>query len=190
VLLQQFKDKKNLYAVGPVAELDGEITAIAGKIYIARVKDGKVITDSDLSTSASFLVWSEVGAWQPPVPLGARIEDPAQLERQIEALARKAGIDTSNPFPFKVEGVFEWIEYHVLVPITHQQTQAGHSDAEKKLSSKMADAEIVGFFSKNHEGVFTHKGSLAHLHVVERNGNSGHVDEIRASANVRLSFPQ
>ena len=83
VPLQQFKDKKNLYAVGPVAELDGEITAIAGKIYIARVKDGKVTTDSDLSTSASFLVWSEVGAWQQSVLLGARIENHAQLEKYV-----------------------------------------------------------------------------------------------------------
>ena len=188
--LQQFKDKKNLYAVGPVADLDGEITAIAGKIYVARVKHGEVKTDSDLSTSASFLVWSEVGAWQAPVRLGAKVENHAQLEKQIEALATKAGIDTSRPFPFKLEGVFEWVDYHILVPITHQQTQAGHSDGAKKISAKMADAEIVGFFSTNHEGVFTHKGSVAHLHVVERNGNSGHVDEIGASANVRVALPR
>jgi acetolactate decarboxylase len=188
VPLQQFEGKKNLYAVGPVAELDGEITAIAGKIYIARVKHGEVTTDSDVSTSASFLVWSEVGAWQPPVPLGAKVEDHAQLEKQVEALAIKAGIDTSRPFPFKLEGVFESVDYHVLVAKTH--AQAGHSDGAKKISAKVVDAEIVGFFSKNHEGVFTHKGSTAHLHVVERNGNSGHVDQIGAGANVRVSFPQ
>lgn len=189
VPLQQFKGKKNLYAVGPVAELDGEITAIDDKIYIARVKHGRVTNDSDFSTRASFLVWSEVGAWQPSMPLGAKVENHAQLEKQVEALAAKAGIDTSSPFPFKLEGVFDSVDYHVLVPKTHQ-AQAGHSDGAKKISAKMADAEIVGFFSKNHEGVFTHKGSTAHLHVVERNGNSGHVDQIGASANVRVSFPQ
>ena len=190
VPLQQFKDKKNLYAVGPVADLDGEITAIRGRIYIARVKHGKITTDSDLSTSASFLVWSEVGAWLPPVPLGAKVVTHAQLEKQIETLATKTGIDTSRPFPFKLEGVFDLVDYHVLVPKTHQQAQAGHSNGAKKISAKMVDAEIVGFFSKHHEGVFTHKGSVAHLHVVERNGNSGHVDQIGASTNIRLSFPQ
>lgn len=190
VPLEQFKDKKNLYAVGPVAALDGEITAIAGKIYITRVKHGELTTDSNLSTSASFLVWSEVGAWQPSVPLGAKVENYAQFERQIEALASRAGISTSSPFPFKAEGVFESIDYHILVPATHQQSQAGHSDRAKRISAKMADAEIIGFFSKNHEGVFTHKGSVAHLHVLERNGHSGHVDQIGANANVRVSFPQ
>ena len=72
VPLQQFADRKNLYAIGPVADLGGEITAVAGKFYIARVKHGNVETDSDLSANAGFLVWSEVDAWQPAVPLGKR----------------------------------------------------------------------------------------------------------------------
>lgn len=190
VPLQQFAGKQNLYAVGPVADLDGEITAIAGKVYIARVRHGDVVTDSNLSTSASFLVWSEVGAWKPSVHLGAKIDDHAQLEKQVEALATKAGIDTSKPFPFKLEGVLDSVDYHVLVPRTHQQAQPGHSDGAKRMSSKNSDAEIIGFFSKNHEGVFTHKSSFAHLHVVVRNGYSGHVDEISASAGVRVSFPR
>jgi acetolactate decarboxylase len=190
VPLQQFKDKKNLYAVGPAAGLDGEITVIGGKIYVTRVRHGELITDKSFSASASFLVWSEVAAWQQPVPLGTEVRNLAQFEKQIEALAGKVGIDTSTPFPFTVEGVFEWIDYHVLVPETDQQTHAAQNDGAKKMSVKMADAEIVGFFSKNHQGVFTHKGSVAHLHVVEPNGNSGHVDQIVAAATVRVSFPQ
>jgi hypothetical protein len=67
VPLQQFSESKNIYAVGPVAGLDGEITAIDSKFHIARVKPGKIKTDSDLSTTASFLVWSEVSAWNHPL---------------------------------------------------------------------------------------------------------------------------
>ena len=191
VTLQQFAGKQNLYAVGPVAELGGEITVIAGKFYIARVKHGEVKTDSNLSTSASFLVWSEVTSWKPPVSLGAKAGNLAQLEKQIEVLATKAGVDTSKPFPFKLEGVLDSVDYHVLVPKTHQQAQAGHSDGTKKISGKNSDAEIIGFFSKNHEGVFTHKGSFIHLHVIERhNGYSGHVDEISAGPGVQVLLPQ
>lgn len=190
VPLLQFAGKQNLYAVGPAADLDGEVTAIGGKIYIARVRHGDVRTDGDLSTMASFLVWAEVPAWKPAVQLGTRTNSHAQLEKQIEALAIKAGIDTSKPFPFKMEGVFDSVDYHILVPKKHQQVQAGHGDGAKKVSARSADAEIIGFFSRNHEGVFTHKGSFAHLHVVERNGNSGHVDEISASQNIRVFFPQ
>lgn len=190
VPLQQFAGTKNFYAVGPVADLDGEITANAGKFYISRVKHGKVITGGYLSTSASFLVWSEVAGWKPPIPLGAKIFNHAQLEAQIEALATKAGIDTSKPFPFKLEGVLDAVNYHILVPNTQPQTQAGHSDGAKNISATNSEAEIIGFFSRNHQGVFTHKGSFAHLHIVASSGDSGHVDEISANANVRVFFPQ
>lgn len=190
VPLQQFAGRQNLYAVGPAANLDGEVTVVAGKFHIARVRQGEVKTDSDLTASASFLVWSEVRAWRPPVPLGATVANHARLAEQIEALAIKAGIDTSKPFPFKLEGVLDSVDYHVLVSRMHQQAQAGHRDGAKKIFAKNADAEIIGFFSRNHEGVFTHKGSFTHLHVVERNGRSGHVDEISANAGLRVAFPQ
>ena len=190
VALQQFAHKQNLNAVGPVANLDGEITVIAGQFYIARVRHGMVKTDADLATKASFLVWSEVAAWQPPLPLAAKIDNQAQLEKQIEALALKAGIDVSKPFPFKLEGVLDSVDYHILVPKTSQSAQARHGDGAQKINAKNTDVEIIGFFSKNHQGVFTHKGSFAHLHVVERNGASGHVDQISAGADVRVSFPQ
>ncbi len=190
VPLQQFAEKQNLYAVGPVADMDGEITAVAGKFYIARIKHGEVVTDSNLFTSASFLVWSEVDAWKPAVPLETTTANHAQLERQIEVLANKAGIDTSKPFPFKLEGVFDSVDYHILVPKKHQQGLDGHSDGAKKIFRKKSDAVIVGFYSKNHEGIFTHRGSYAHLHIIERDGYSGHVDEISAGADVWVSFPR
>lgn len=190
VPLQQFAGKKNLYAVGPVAGLDGEITAAAGKFYIARVAHGELKSDNDLSTSASFLVWSEVTAWQPAVPLGAKSATHAQLEKQIEILAGKAKMDMSKPFPFKLEGMLDSVDYHVLFPTTRQPGQTGHGDGAKKISARNTEALVVGFFSRNHEGVFTHRGSVAHLHVIENNGSSGHVDEISANAGLRVSFPR
>jgi acetolactate decarboxylase len=190
VPLQQFSERKNIYAVGPVAGLDGEITAIDGKFHIARVKQGRIITDSDLSTTASFLVWSEVSAWKQPVVLGEKMGDHGQLEKQIEFLAAKEGVDTTKPFPFIIEGTVESVDYHILVPKKLRQADSGHSDSAKKISSKNVAAKVIGFFSKNHEGVFTHRGSAAHLHILESNGSSGHVDEIVLNAEAHISFPQ
>ncbi len=190
VPLPPFAGRQNLYAVGPVADMDGELTAMAGKIYIARVQDGDVKTSGTLPASASFLVWADVAAWKPPVPLGVIAPTHAQLEKRIEALAASAGIDTSQPFPFKLEGNLASVDYHVVVPKPSSSSPGGHSDGAKNLSAKNVEAEVIGFFSKHHEGVFTHRGSFAHLHVVERNGHSGHVDEISAGAEVRVSFPQ
>jgi acetolactate decarboxylase len=190
VPLQQFSETKNIYAVGPVAGLDGEITAIDGKFHIVRVKHGEIKTDSDLSTTASFLVWSEVSAWKQPVVLGARVGNHAELEKQIEFLAAKEGVDITKPFPFIIEGTVESVDYHILVPKKPHQADSGHNDSAKKISSKNVTAKVIGFFSKNHEGVFTHRGSAAHLHILESNGYSGHVDEIVLNAETRVSFPQ
>jgi acetolactate decarboxylase len=190
VPLQQFSERKNIYAVGPVAGLDGEITAIDGKFHITWVKHGEIKTDSDLSTTASFLVWSEVSAWQQPVVLGEKVGNHAELEKQIEFLAEKEGVDTTKPFPFIIEGIVESVDYHILVPKKPHQADSGHSDSAKKISSRNVTAKVIGFFSKNHEGVFTHRGSAAHLHILESNGYSGHVDEIVLNAEARVSFPQ
>jgi acetolactate decarboxylase len=190
VPLQQFSERENIYAVGPVAELDGEITAIDGNFHITRVKHGEIRTDSDLSTIASFLVWSEVSGWKQPVPLGKKVGNHAQLEKQVEFLAAKEGVDTTKPFPFIIEGTVESVDYHILIPKKSPQVDSVPSDSAKKISSKGVYAKVIGFFSKNHEGVFTHKGSAAHLHILESNGCSGHVDEIGLNAEALVSFPQ
>ena len=49
---------------------------------------------------------------------------------------------------------------------------------------------IIGFFSKNHGGVFTHMGSMTHLHVLDNNGRSGHVDAIAFDSKAMVMFPQ
>jgi acetolactate decarboxylase len=49
---------------------------------------------------------------------------------------------------------------------------------------------IVGFYSSTHEGVFTHRGSQAHLHVLLPNGTSGHVDELELGPDVELLLPR
>lgn len=190
VPLRQFSGKKNLYAVGPVAGLDGEVTAVNGQFYIARVRDGRLETSSDLSISASFLVWSEVREWQSPVLLGEKVDNLTQLEKLIEGLAGKAGIDTKKPFPFLIDGVFDAVDYHILVPRETHHASIHHNDGGKNISIEDRNAKIIGFFSKHHEGVFTHRGSATHLHILEENGSSGHVDNLVLSAEVRISFPK
>jgi hypothetical protein len=42
--------------------------------------------------------------------------------------------------------------------------------------------ELVGFFSKKHQGIFLHHGASLHLHMVSADGDvSGHVDDFQVS---------
>lgn len=187
--LSQFSKKDGLYAVGPVAGLDGEITVIGGAFYISRVRDGEIKTDSDPSTEAAFLVWAEVDRWKPSMPLGEDVRNHAHLEQLIEELAIEAGIDIKEPFPFLIEGIVESVEYHVLAPLDQHREASGHKESAENIEVRNVDARIVGFFSKKHQGVFTHRGSSAHLHIVEDSGKSGHVDKLAVGANARIRLP-
>jgi alpha-acetolactate decarboxylase len=61
------------------------------------------------------------------------------------------------------------------------------------VSGTLAEASgtLVGFFSKTHQGVFTHLGSNTHLHVVAPDAKvSGHVDAVTVPAGVEIGFPE
>ena len=55
---------------------------------------------------------------------------------------------------------------------------------------KGENVTIIGFYSKRHEGIFTHRGSYVRMHVVTENGLSGHIDEIVASPDLKVRFPK
>jgi acetolactate decarboxylase len=182
-----------LYAVGPAAGLDGEVTVIDGRLHLARVEHGAVRTSADYEGQAAFLVWATVPAWRDPVQLGAAAGSQAELEKLVEAQARSAGLDTGKPFPFLLRGKVTKVEYHVLRPATPRSGHGaapGHGDSALNLRASGEAATIVGFYSKAHEGVFTHRGSYAHLHVLLPNGNSGHVDEVELGPDVELLLPR
>lgn len=188
--LEQFADRPHFYAVGPLAEMEGEITAVDGKIHIARVRDGEIVTEHTAAVAASFLVWGEVREWRPALPLGVAVENHAQLEQRLEALAAEAGLDLDRPFPVRLEGVMEQVDYHVVVPRTSSHAPSDHLARAKKISLKNEPATVIGFFSKEHQGIFTHRGSFAHLHIIAANGWSGHIDEIQAGPEVMVSLPR
>jgi acetolactate decarboxylase len=203
-VLAPLMSQPGLVAMGPVAQLDGEITAVDGKLYVSKVNGGKQIqTSADAQAQAAFLVWAHVTQWAEPVALGKGANDYAHLEVVIEQSARRAGVDTSQPFPFKLIGASEKLEYHVLAPMPAKAHGAGHGEgahnaaaaADHKsqavnLKISGQEATLVGFYSSKHEGVFTHRGSRAHLHVVDANGHTGHVDEISTPSGMRIAFAQ
>jgi acetolactate decarboxylase len=182
-----------LYAIGPAAGLVGEITVIDGRLSLARSEHGKVETSSDFKGQASFLVWATVPQWQDAVPIGQSVANAVDLEKLIETKARLAGLDTDEPFPFLLQGTFPSVNYHVVMPPPARGlhgNSASHVESQLNLSGKGKSGTVVGFYSKKHEGVFTHSGSYSHLHLSLEEGNSGHIDDIEVSADVRLLFPR
>src|SRR5262245_10698969 len=193
VTLDTMLPNPNLYAVGALADLAGEITVVGGKIYLSYPEGETTRTETPSRTSAgaALLVASAVPAWrsvstQRPIHF-------EELDAEIAAMATAAGMNLDTRFPFLIEGQVEDLQWHV---IDGARLAAGgtshedHRDAAVGAQVERASATLVGFFSKNDQGVFTHMGSNTHIHcVLAAPLASGHVDHVVIPEGTTVRFP-
>jgi len=193
VKLSRLLPDEALYAVGALAGLAGEVTVVAGKVYLAQGKEQKpeaeVTQDSDLS--AALLVSARVPAWRLLKSESAiAFED---LDAQIGALATKAGMDVNGRIPFVIEGRVRELEWHVLAgppPEGASEDHEGHLQNAAAFRLPNAQAVLVGFYSPKDEGVFTHMGAKTHVHVVAGTPpGTGHVDHVTVLPGATVKFP-
>jgi acetolactate decarboxylase len=189
--LKGFQNTENLYALGAVKGLAGEIMIVNGQPIISKTVNGEISIQNDFNQNAILLVYAQVEAWD-ELSLETEISDLMSLQTSLKAIAEKNGLDTSVPFPFLIEGDFTEIKWHIIN--ASEATEANH-DAYKKAGisghSFNETGKILGFYSENHEGVFTHHGSYLHAHYVNDSiTKMGHVDEIVIRSPLKLSLPK
>lgn len=184
----------DLYAVGALAGLSGEVTVVGGKAYLSYPQGAEATrTDTTRLTNeaATLFVAADVPAWE-----SLRTEHPIRfedLDESIAKLAAAAGMHIDGRFPFLLEGEFEDLEWHVIDG--SRLTAAGasphdHSSASIKARRDRAEATLIGFYSESDQGVFTHMGSRTHIHcVLDEPLASGHVDHVTIPAGVTVRFP-
>lgn len=183
---------KNLYGISPLGRIEGEITIIDGKIYTATVVKGNTITiRENWQSKAPFGVYAHVEAWQ-KVDFQATVNDEAALQTQIEKIAKARGLDISKAFPFRLVGDFEAVDFHIISkPLTETEHDHDlHDKAKKHFSLKNVSGEILGFYSQNHIGVFTHRGSFVHTHFIDDSRkNMGHLEGLTITKPMVLYLP-
>jgi acetolactate decarboxylase len=111
--LRQLSNIQNLYALGPIAGLKGEITVWDSRPSIARIVAGEVKTSERNDVGACFLVYASVPAWQ-EVAIPEEVKDAAQLETFVSKTAERLKIKGAHAFPFAVKGKFERVTFHVV----------------------------------------------------------------------------
>jgi alpha-acetolactate decarboxylase len=179
------------YALGALSELRGEVTVVDGTIWLAYPNDDgtpRVQSAQASDERATLFVSSQVERWH-SVKLEHELR-PDEFDARLEALAAARGVDTSRPFPFLIDGRLRDLHWHVVDG--RKLAGGGHADHMRSAVSGTlpeAAATLVGFFSKDHQGVFTHMGSNTHLHVVAPDAKvSGHVDAVTVPAGAKISF--
>lgn len=159
VQLDSLLERPHLYALGPVDDLQGELMVVDGRARASVVVKGKQELRDASKMRAPFLVYSYVPAWT-EIKLAAPIESADMLEQLLAKYAQAHGIPAGTAFPFRLTGVFDEVKYHVIMRNKNEKQHAheAHNKAKQHFVETEVAGELLGFFSTQHEGVFTHKG--------------------------------
>lgn len=192
ISLNELSDKKNLYALGAMTNLKGEIQIFDGIVYNSLVDADSLVIDNTFEKEAALLVYTQVEDWD-SIPIPHNVVAHQDLEKFIAQQAKENGINTKAPFPFLLDGTFKSIEWHV---INWKDGDTEHSH-EKHIKSGLygtlqdAVAQMLGFYSTKHKGVFTHHTADTHIHFKLNNQKiSGHADNLELSNDVVLKLPK
>ncbi len=189
--LDEIEPKEELYALGAVGELKGEILVIDGEPYIASVKNNKIDIKNDFNTGAALLVYSYVSNWR-EVEIPDEINEQGAIEDFIRSAATEMGLDEDSAFPFMIEGEINYAKWHVIdwVEGDTVHTHEKHRTSGLQGEIQQEKAKILGFYSENHKGIFTHHTSNMHVHVLSNDEKiAGHIDELRLNGEAVLKLP-
>jgi alpha-acetolactate decarboxylase len=195
VQLESLLPDGQLYALGALERLEGEVTVIGGRASLSRCEaDGSIRTQtgSAVHAGAALLVTARVSEWR-SVRLTADVAD-GELADRIAELARTEGVDTHRAFVFLIRGELADLSAHVVDgrhlpggPSTHEQ----HQQAGQRIERPVARGVLLGFYSTRDEGVFTHHGERLHMHVLLEDPDlTAHVDHVALASGATISLPR
>jgi acetolactate decarboxylase len=186
--LDTISNKKGLYGLGPLDHLTGELLILDGRSYASKViSDSTMTVEKSFDVSAPFFVYTNVTEWT-EMDLPSTIKSIKDLEQFID----KKSSEYKHPFVFKLKG-------EVLKAVIHIQNlpkgtkvsspkEAHQGQVDYDLNNE--ESEIVGFFSTEHQGVFTHHDSFVHMHLITSDETKmGHLDELEIG-NMKLYLPK
>lgn len=186
----------HLYALGPVENLRGEIIIWDNKKYVAALTEEKqpMLLKNVKNLKAIFMVSSIVKSWDTLLII-EKIGSIQQLQVMVGNMAAQNGIDTNIAFPFLLIGKVKSGKGHIMFKDTSsKEVNAEVLKAAKNINTFSGiDARMLGFYSKNHKGVFTHSDSFVHIHYLLSNRyQAGHLDEVEFESNstIKLLIPK
>ena len=175
--LDTIADTKGLYGLGPQSFLTGELLLKDGVSYLSKVSsDSTMSVEKTYQVSAPFFVYAKVNEWQ-ELKLPAEIHTIPELEAFIDQQTTEA----RRPFAFKLRGKVAEAVIHVQNLPAGSTVTSPEEAHQGQTTYRLQDeqAEIIGFFSTQHKGIFTHHDSFLHMHLLTQDETMmGHLDEV------------
>jgi len=190
LFLDTIPDKNHLYGIGPVEFLKGELMVLDGKSYISKVTaDGGLLVEESWMARAPFFVYANVSKWNETM-LPDSVSNLVQLENYLDAITQ----NSVRPFAFKLYGLVAKADFHVL-NLPEGRKVASHNDAHEGIANfkiENEDCMLTGFFSTEHQAIFTHHDSYIHVHIMNKALNKmGHLEDVRfEKGTMKLYLPE
>lgn len=158
----------NLFALGAMDSLSGEVLVLSGEVIKSFAKDDTLVTERDTKTEATLLVYAEVTEWD--------TLEFASAENVESALVDYA--EPSRAIPFLLLGQPS-LDYHVINFDAENGDFSTHKEGAFNGSIEDEEVIILGFYSTQAKGIYTHHDSNLHMHVITTNYSTmGHVDKL------------
>lgn len=184
-------NKAHLYGLGPVADLEGEIMILNGKVFTTEKDDNRLLNRQDKVSKAALLVYSNVEKWK-AISITTTINSYTELEKLVETTAKKNGYDAELPFAFKINAVPAKTTYHVIdwkKGVKH--TIDNHKQFAYTGETVNSPVTMLGFFSKHHQSIFTHHTTFMHVHLLDdKTKTVGHLDELQIKGLLTIYLPE
>ena len=187
IALDTLTDKTNLYGLGPQSYLTGELLIHNGTSYLSKVtSDSTMSVEQTYEVSAPFFVYAYVHEWR-AVDLPPDVVSIAQLEAFIDDNTHQL----KRPFAFKLSGSAASADIHIQNLAEGTKVSSPEEAHQGQTSYKVTheEVEIIGFFSTEHQGVFTHHDSFVHMHLITADESKmGHLDKLEIN-QMKLYLP-
>lgn len=188
ILLDTIANKNGLYGLGPKSFLTGELTIFDGHSYVSKVtSDSTMVVEETYNVSAPFFVHANIIEWE-PIELPSSLKTIPQLELFIDSNTKAF----KRPFTFKLHGTIANANIHIqnLPEGSKVSSPKEAHQGQVNYPLKNETVDIVGFFSTEHQGIFTHHDSFMHMHLITQDRKKmGHLDDIEIE-NMVLYLPK
>ena len=186
--LDTIANKTNLYGLGPLEYLAGEVLIMDGKSYKSTVVSNTTMkVEQTYDIKAPFFGYVNIAKWKEQT-LPDSVRTIQQLEQYLEAVT-----NSSEPFMFKLSGTVEKASIHI-VNLPKGAKVSSPDDAhkgQKTYKLKNEQSEIIGFFSTKHQAIFTHHETYLHMHLITSDRQKmGHLDSVLfEKGTIKLYLP-
>ena len=177
IKLDTIANKSNLYGLGPVEYLAGEILIIDGKSYKSTVvTDSTLKVEETFDIKAPFFGYTNIAKWKEQT-----LPDIIQTTQQLEQFIDNETKNAKRPFMFKLTGTVEQATIHIVNLPKGSKVSSPHEahKGQKIYTLNNEQSEIIGFFSTEHKTIFTHHDTYLHMHLMTIDRQKmGHLDEV------------